>query len=134
MLIKQNPSSLVSDSSQCKMKLIMAVATQRVEDVACCALRMDPNNRRSPQEVAKNQRKRRLRVHMPSIRLSAESFKSKHAKISPLGRQVHLREHLQIKHRCLHLNFLRRWHRLIPKLVASSANRSGLRLSLGSSP
>lgn len=52
VLIDENARPFMGDAAESKVELIVAVAAQRVKDVACCALRMNTNNGRAAMDVA----------------------------------------------------------------------------------
>ncbi len=71
ILIEQYPRALFGDAAQSEMKLIVAVATKRVENISGGALRVDTDEGWSRVNVSKNQRECRFEVAAPSALRSA---------------------------------------------------------------
>ncbi len=91
MLIEQNAGTFMRDSPQCQVQLIVAIATQRMEDIASRALRMDAHERRiTPKsgELTQDQGESSFALFQFPIIRCAVGFKSHQPKMCPACRKA----------------------------------------------
>ncbi len=97
LFIEQDARSRIGNPGQGQLKLLPAVAAQRVEDVARQALRVNPHDRRPGVDVAHDQGNRPFRAHRRSrparlagLRRNHSPLKAENTKVPPAGREVRI--------------------------------------------
>jgi hypothetical protein len=74
------------------MKLVAAVAPQRVENISGHALGMDADDGSAATDIAKNQCQRSFRLPQLHLRFWMLALEGEQAKGSPAGREMDLRD------------------------------------------
>lgn len=92
LLVEQDSGALFGDTRECEVELVVAVAAERVEDVAGGALGVDANDGRLRMNVAHDEGDgalERLAVGFAGLR---EAFEAEDTEVTPAGGEVGIRD------------------------------------------
>src|SRR6185437_5424360 len=95
MLIDQDPSAFSCDSAQSEVELVVTIASQRMENIACRALRMNADDWRRAVYISKNQSYRGFQTFRIFFIAERHASEGQQAKVRPDRRETHIGDLLQ---------------------------------------